>query len=47
MSRTITVGTRGSKLALAQTEAVIAGLRDVSQGMDIGMRVIASSNRLV
>ena len=39
----ITVGTRGSRLALAQTEEVLAHLRRVSPGIEASVVVIRST----
>ena len=43
MPRTITIGTRGSRLALAQTHAVTDALTAVSTGWDIRIETIASA----
>ena len=43
MPRTITIGTRGSRLALVQTHAVADALASVSPGWDIRIETIASA----
>ena len=47
MSRTITVGTRGSKLALTQTSAVVEALRLTAPDLDIRIEIISSSGDLL
>ena len=47
MSRTITVGTRGSKLALTQTSAVVDALRLTAPDLDIRIEIISSSGDLL
>lgn len=43
MSKTIRVGTRGSELALAQTNLVIESLRDANPGAEFAIEVIRTS----
>lgn len=43
MPRTITIGTRGSRLALAQTHAVAAALSSASTGWNVRIETIASA----
>jgi len=42
MPRTLTVGTRGSPLALTQTESVIAMLRALHPGLDVHVERITT-----
>ncbi|MDE2836636.1 MAG: hydroxymethylbilane synthase [Chloroflexota bacterium] len=43
MPRSITIGTRGSRLALTQARAVVDALASVSPGWDVGIETIAST----
>ncbi len=46
MSRRIIVGSRGSKLALIQAESVVARIREVNPGIEIGIsRVVTAGDR--
>ncbi len=42
MSTRIRVGTRGSRLALIQTEAVVAALRSLAPGSEITVETVRS-----
>jgi hydroxymethylbilane synthase len=43
MSRRIIVGSRGSKLALLQTESVVAKIREVNPDIEVGIRKIVTT----